>query len=315
MKTTSYERIISDYKLPIPQIEELYPYFFNLYEPMYKTNTLLNIVRNEMGSFHSEEEYFSYISSVKNNIIDTIKNTEAFSDFNDQNNPKFLKKNGLFSYHEETCNIAFTRRSDVYNAKNANNKYISIDLEKANFQICKKYNKELVLGAEIYGELVGKFTNSRYLANSKYLRQVIFGNLSSPRQMVMEKYYTGKILQFLLDNNAIREKDVKIFTHDEIVLGSNNYLSDIIKNKLYDMIYEEFGLKTHIESYSIELVSDYFVKKISNGKIRIKGIPLVFHSQVYKKYFNIPITKEDLAFIYEGKKAFFEKTIDGQVII
>ena len=317
MKKSSYQNIIKDYRLPIPEIEELYPYYFNLYESVYGSKTILETAEKEMQQFDTEEEYFEYIYSVKRNIIDTLKSTSAFCEFNDPKNKDFSTENGNKpTFAKKDCIVPFTSKSNVYNIDNIGKKYISIDLEKANFQVCKKYNKDLVLNSDTYEKLIEKFYNSKYLASSKYLRQIIFGQLAPQRQNSMEKYYTSKILEFLLEKKVFRSSDVVIFTHDEIIVETKSLLLDEFKQIIYDMIYKEFELKTHIDAFSIKrIVNNYFVKEIKGGKIEIKGVPAVYRSQILKKYYNMPITKEDLIFVYEGQKAYFESSIDGQVIL
>lgn len=315
MNNNSYEKIIKDYKYPIPFIPENYGYLFDLYENILGTKTTLMTVEKEASEFSSETEYFDNIRATINLIVSNIKGTVAFSKFNDSNNEDFFNPKGTPKFSQKVCDFNFTRKTDVYSSANDGKKFISIDLEKANFQICKKYDKNIVLGAKTYDEFIKKFTDSEYFVNSKYLRQVIFGNIAPKRQNTMEKYYTGKILDFLIENKFFSPEDIRVYTHDEIVFNTPEYLTEEKTKEIYDAILNEFDLKTHVESYTVkEICNSYFAKVQNNGKVSFKGVPAYLYAQVYKKYFGLEIEKRDLMFLYESMPAYFSKTIDGKII-
>lgn len=309
MTTETIRRIIKDYKFPIPLIPEHYEYFFDLYESFLGTNTVKKQLETEiLKSGLSEEEYLEKLYFVQNEIIDKITSSSIYSDFNDEKNPLFVGKDALYS--QKTCTFNFTRKTDVYQPDNVGKKFISVDLEKANFQICKKYSPDLVLGSQSYEDLIKKFIDSDYMVGSKYIRQIIFGNLAPKRQNRMEQYYTGKILTFLIQRNHFKENDIRVYTSDELVFNAEEFLTEDKQKEIYDDIYREFGLKTHIESYSVkDVFKNLYAKEFSDGKVVFKGVPNLYYAQVYKKYFGGTIDKRDLMFIHENNVAYFEKSL------
>lgn len=311
MKNETYERVIKDYKFPIQLIPKYYEYYFDLYEDLFHTKTTLETFMRECEKSGMDEiEYAKYILDTKDKIICAIEESEAYKKFNAQDNPDFFVPKGIPKYSERTSFFDFTRKTDVYLKENEGKAFISVDLEKANFQMCKKYDSNLVLGAESYDEFIRQFIDSDYLIGSKYIRQIIFGNLAPKRQNLMEKYYTGKILSFLTENGFFNAEDIRIYTHDEIVFDSKRFLSEKETQRVYDAIYSEFGLKTHVESYQIkEICNNFFVKEMSDGTITFKGVPSHFFAQVYKKYLNKEIEKRDLAFLFEKQLCYFDEKL------
>lgn len=315
MENKSYEKIIKDFQYPIPLIPENYEYLFDLYENILGTKTTLSIAEKESKDFDFESLYFEYIKNTMLDIISTVKETSAFAKFNNEKNEDFFVSKGIPKFHEKVCDFNFTKKTDVYSSANVDKKFISIDLEKANFQICRKYDEGIVLGAKTYEELVEKFTPSKYFARSKHIRQIIFGNIAPERQRILEKYYTGKILNFLIENNFFSLEDIKVYTHDEIVIQASEYLSEIRTKEIYDAILNEFGLRTHIESYTIkEIFHGYFARVQNNGEVAFKGVPPYLFAQVYKKYFDLEVEKRDLMFLFESIPSYFTKTLDGKIL-
>jgi hypothetical protein len=308
------ERVIKDYKLPIPLIPHLYEYYFHLYEPMLKTETIYNMLEHEVKvSGEPQDKYFGYLKKKTDEIIEFIKVLDCYNHFIDANNPDFSTQKGTPKFAEATTDFAFTKQTDVYKPENEGKKFVSIDLEKANYQSMRIYDKKLVLSTDSYEELCKKFINSDYFAGSKYIRQIIFGNLNSKRQATIQKYYTGKILDFLVKNGYFHADAIRVYTRDEIVFNADEFLSDERAKEIYDAIYDEFGLKTHVESYSVHAVyPTYYVKEKSDKSVSFKGVPPYYFSQVYKKYFNISVERNDLAFIFEKNLAYLGRTLDGK---
>lgn len=56
--------------------------------------------------------------------------------------------------------------------------FFSLDLKKVNYHVLKFYYPNLVLNTHTYEDFIGQFTEFDYIRKSKYIRQVIFGNLN-----------------------------------------------------------------------------------------------------------------------------------------
>ena len=180
MKTSNRElqkRFVSDYKLPIPLInEEYFQYYLKLYESDYgaltKYNDLLENIRVHYGNDPARflEEYYD----IRENIIQSVLSSPAFLKFNNMDMNVYAIK--------DRPNVT---SNNIYNQNNAGKFFISVDIKKANFQTLKNIDKKIVLDADTYEDFIfiGKFTDSDYIKASKYTREVIFGKLNPKRHI------------------------------------------------------------------------------------------------------------------------------------
>lgn len=86
---------------------------------------------------------------------------------------------------------------NVYKGDNIGKKYISIDMAKANFSALVHYEKEIGMDSAEksfgqlcgydYNKFIGHFTDNKFVAESKYVRQYIFGHCCSKRVVNYEK--------------------------------------------------------------------------------------------------------------------------------
>ena len=185
------KRFISDYKLPIPLInEEYFFYHLNLYQKDYgsldKYNQLLDVINKKYDGDYNKflEDYYN----VRDKIITNVIENEAFQKFNTMDMSAFSFK--------ERLNIT---SNNIYNQDNIGGFFISIDLKKANFQTLKNIDKNIVFGADTYEDFIGKFTDSEYIANSKYFRNVVFGMMNPKRHITAEKYFITQIYQKVIE--------------------------------------------------------------------------------------------------------------------
>jgi len=305
------KQLIHDFKLPIPIIPELYEYFFNLYNPLFHTLDLYDLLETESKAFESFDDFSQKMYTARSNIIDAISATEAYCKFNDGKNPDFFLPTGVPKYLEKTTHLNFQKGGNVYNPERVNKRYLSIDLEKANFQVLKIYNPDIVFGTQSYAELTNMFFKGEYMAKSKHNRQVIFGNLSPKRQIIVEKYYIGKIVTFLLNKGYFKEDDVCVLNNDEIIVAVNESFDTNICNEIFDEIKKEMGITSHVEVFDLRQVSNkYYVKEKTDGSIDFKGVPSHFFAQVYKSYLGQKLNKNDLAFMYEEQLCHFDSPIE-----
>jgi len=197
--------------------------------------------------------------------------------------------------------------------ENSGKYFLSIDMEKANFQILKKYNPEIVFGAKTYEEFIGKFTESRYFMGSKCLRQILFGCLTAKRQNIMQRYYTGLILNLVIKEKILPKNSIRIYTHDELVFNEDKHASDDVISSIRNVVMDNLGFEMHVHSFRLSTVlNNAFVKEYKDGNVSFKCVKKIHFPQVYKKYFGHEITKNDLAFVCDGEKAYLAQTLDGR---
>lgn len=300
------KRFVKDFSLPIQVTDPKYfEYFKGLYDEQYGISDKEKLLEAAIAQAGGVNQFMEQMSETRNTIIEAIKATQAYADFIDSKNEDFLSK-GRFEIPQEIRGVRFSKSSDIYNRNNAGKEFFSIDLRKANFQVLKYYNPEIVFGADTYEDFISKFSDFEYLKKSKYLRQVIFGNLNVGRQVTIEKYLTSKVLERMLDF-GIEPQDVRVFTNDEIVFNASDYNEDEIRS----FVASFDDIEAEVTKFKLVQIGDkdYYVKELSDGSKKFKKVPVVYFAQAYKKYMNLPIEDNDLVFVYEGRIARFDSPI------
>lgn len=291
------ERFVSDYSLPIQLYKgDYFDYFVNLYDEMYGIKEKLVIFEAAIDECGSEDLFFEAYYKIRDNILSDIKANPAYDLYNNID----MNKYGIGKQDFSTA--------DIFKPLNHGKNFVSIDLVKANYQVMKLLDESLVFNSDSYQEMIGQYATGRlfeYMSNSKYLRQVIFGNLNPKRQTTMQKYYTFKIINYMLDNGMIDRSEIEYFTFDEIVISGGMNLG--ILESLKQRIKEHLNLDVKIECFELEYVEkrNFYVKKFDNGNFEFKALPVVYFAQAFKEYYNLPIVDNDKRFLYEKKVAQF----------
>ena len=318
------KRFISDYNLPIPLIKEKYFFYhLNLYEEDYgslsKYETLLCIIDTLYDGDCNKflDDYYS----IRDNIIKTVSESEAFKKFNTMDMSVYNIK--------DKPNVS---KNDIYKQNNIGKFFLSVDLKKANFQTLKNIDKDIVLGADTYEDFIGKFTDLDYIKTSKYSRQVIFGKMNPQRHITAEKYFIVQIYKKIKD--VFYDFECVSMSNDEIVFDMTShfyYLNDKLncfatKGKIEE-IAKSLGFDVHVEFFhlmgynllfeesrsvrSTFYVKDYFC---TDGKFKLIAAPLPYHSIMYKLYKGLPLEEFDYHFNYEGMDAKFCEEFDIEEI-
>ena len=308
-------RFIADYKLPIQVVEEPYfSYYLELYDKDYDTKKKYQLLLDTLKQFETQQAFLDYYYETRDTIVKTLKLSDAYKHYTDDKNNDFVPVNknpATYLPLATVRGVNFSKRTDVYTLDNVGKYFLSIDLRKANFQVLNKYDKRILLGANSYEEFMGKFTDLEYIKESKYFREVIFGSINVGRQIQMERYYTGTIIEWLVDNEIFTSEEIKIYTNDELVISLNKHMSPEECEKLRNRIKDDLKLDVTVESFLLHSISGkkYFVKELSTGGIKFKSIPAAYFAQVYKKYYGLKIEHNALIFYYEHNLATFEKPI------
>lgn len=313
------KRFVNDYKLPFNIVEDdnLFKYYLELFEADFNTLSLYQKVLKEIeNDFNGDVEMFviNYYN-VREKIIQTILNQPSYVTFNNMSMSKYVIKDPL--------NIT---ANSVYNCSNVNKIFISIDIKKANFQAIKYVDSSIVYNANTYEDFIKYFTNSNYIVNSKYFRNVVFGKLNPKRHITIEKYIINEVRKTF--EKYLNQDLIKIvsLSNDEVIYECQNetIISSLDITSLIDMIKEETGVNVSIEIYKLKgynLYSEYnkkvnkkfFVKEhfLSPYKSEMKCVPEPFYPIIYKLYRMLPINDNDRRIIYEGMNAFL--TDDFQI--
>lgn len=306
-------RFVSDYKLPVPItfVEEYFFYYLNLYEGEYgaltKYNRLCDLIREKYSG--KPELFLEDYYNVRENIIQTTLNNEAYKSFNTMDMSVFAIK--------DKPNIT---SNNVYNCENVGKSFLSVDLKKANFQALKYYDPNIVLNAETYEEFIGKFTNLDYVKESKYTRQVIWGKMNPKRHITVEKYLISKVYELL--DKTYHFKAVSL-CNDEIVYDVTDVDFNDLRLEIKELVKNELKLDVSVEFYKLKGYQLLFSKSKSVSKTfffresyfdkkenRLISVPLPFYPIIYSLFKGRELTEIDYHFNYEGMDAILNEKFE-----
>lgn len=297
ISTRAKERFCKDCNIPLRLFQE--PYFMDrlkLYDKFYGTIEKWKVFVKELEKYHCEQDYFEEYNRVKDAAINTIKESEAYRRFNNEDMNKFAIKNkGLPA-------------KDIFHLDNDGNIFISIDMRKANFSSLNHYDKSIFGGTNTWEEFIGKFTGNQHIIQSKYIRQVILGNCNPKRHITYEKYLMDSVVSFCKDNTNTNF-DIVFFSNDEVVLKKKsecNYeLALDIRSALESDLRGCVPFK--VQMFTLHKINgtDGYYKKLSDGSIEFKCLDNYMLPFVLRKFLGEEITDSDRVFYHERLLAQF----------
>lgn len=297
-------RFCKDFKMPFQVVQEpMFGYYMHELNEKFETNNKLAMLQYVIDTLGGEDEFFKESNRVKDSIITSI-----------QSQPEYLKlqEDRLDNYNT----INQIKQQDIYNMGNVNKTFISVDLKHANFNVFKMYDTALTLGFDNYDDLVSSVTSFEYFKKSKYLRQVIFGNMLPKKQQRLQKWVMDQVITVLHKDVGIELKDFMSASADEVVFvvepNDVNSIIDLVNRKLSaSSLTSSVSSWCRVESFTLKSIGDkkYFVKENIDGTAEFKGIPSYFFMQVYKKYMKQEITEMDKMFYFDGMMATFNKSL------
>lgn len=300
-------RFIKDCSLPIALTDEPYfSYFIDLYDKAFSTKKKLESFKKIVDRFETEGEVLDYLQFITDGIFNSVKEKSVYQDYLKADMKDFVVKSKYPS-------------SSIFKECHTGKKLISIDLSKANFQAMNFFDKR-ILDADSYEEFIRKYTDEEYIINSKYIRQVIFGNLNSKRLGTIEKYMIYQIVEKL---EPLGYK-ILLVTDDEIVLEGDediyNNIVNIVSNMPIKVAIELFVLKTLRNENGQPFKSDkFYVKEFisytdkKNLDFEIKATDSTFYAQFFKLLTNQEINENDLVFVNNEFVAKYKEPIHGEV--
>lgn len=295
------KRFVSDLKLPINIFSEPhFQYFMELYDFHFKTKEKEKVFLSLLEKFETQDEFFVNSEKISSSIKSLISNTQTFQKLNNYD------MNKEFPLEDQI------KQQNIYIPQNIEKKLISVDLEKANFNVLKMIGLSEELKINSYNELLKKYTNEEYYLISKMIRQVIFGDLNPARQQRIQKYVINQLCKKLKKNGCI----LSSASSDEIIIQNEDITPIDVKNILKD-IPEKFNF-FRIEEFSfksIEANSTFYVKNSCTDKgekTEFKNIPGHLFAQVYKKYIGQQVNDNDLLFYHDGFLAQFKEPLFSQ---
>lgn len=299
-------RFVSDLNLPIPVVQS--PYFeerLELLEEEYGALTsyknLLLLIDKQFN--RSINEFLESYHTIRDNIITSVINSEAYKDF--ISNDKF------------NVNVKpICSNRNLYTQEQDGGLFVSYDMKKANFQALKYANPSIVYDADTYEDFIGKFTDLDYIKESKYTRQVIFGKMNPKRTIALEKWITNEFTKSLFPLLTNTKLSLFSLNSDEIILkfeGSEEEFEklELEPYKVFQGVeYKLSKFKLHSRQFKLatssSLLTVYEKEDYLNAHKRIlKGIPATYYPQVYKLLNGMKINDSDLVFYYEHELCKF----------
>ena len=252
----------------------------------------------DLEKYDTEQEYFEYYNTVKDSVINMIKdNTEYMKFLNDD----------FADVRVVTKNITLGNKN-LYIEGNQDKTFISIDMKKANFSALRHYSPAIFKNVETWEQYIGFFTPSEHIRNSKYIRQVILGACNPKRQITYERY-----LMTMLYLHIKNELDGKVsfysLGNDEIIISVAGTSVSAKEIKAAIATYpQKIGELVRFEMFDLQKVGDYGWMKViydEPERVEFKTINADIYHQIVKHYWNMPITEDDLVFRYNGVLARF----------
>jgi len=320
-------RFVSDFSLPISVIDaESFGYFLDLFEGTHSARSLwLRLweeVDSKFGGLASAflEDYYR----VRELVIQTVSRSDAYERFNSMDMSVFsFPKVGVSS-------------NSVYNGENIGCAFVSIDMSKANFQALRYVDKEIVLGAGSWDEFIRKFTDSDYIAESKYFRQVVFGQMNPKRHITVEKYIMWKVYGLVKDEILKDGEEIVSFCNDELVCRlpcAPSPVGMLRWDGVAGMVKERFGIDVKVDIFTLDA---YRLKVKGSGKPMdlfyglyhskrdefggvdcwrtYKSIPSTFAAITYKLLAGKEVEELDTHFYYEHVNCKFTDEFELEAV-
>ena len=308
------KRFCKDCNLPINLFDE--PYFtqrLKALDVQFDCVKKFDTFCADLEKYDTEQEYFEYYNTVKDSVINMIKdNTEYMKFLNDD----------FADVRVVTKNITLGNKN-LYIEGNQDKTFISIDMKKANFSALRHYSPAIFKNVETWEQYIGFFTPSEHIRNSKYIRQVILGACNPKRQITFEKYLMSKLTLNVLSKIDIKDKIV-FFSNDEIIIDITDMTSQEIDN--IKQIFNEFAVvPIRIEDfilkgvYKKDLVFPQFnandeniayIKEVTDGTISIKKYQSLYLPMIIKTIKKGNIIDYDLIFDYNDNLCKLIETPD-----
>lgn len=293
------KRFCKDCNLPINLFDE--PYFtqrLKTLDVQFDCVKKFDTFCTDLEKYDTEQEYFEYYNTVKDSVINMIKdNTEYMKFLNDD----------FADVRVVTKNITLGNKN-LYIEGNQDKTFISIDMKKANFSALRHYSPAIFKNVETWEQYIGFFTPSEHIRNSKYIRQVILGACNPKRQITYERY-----LMTMLYLHIKNELDGKVsfysLGNDEIIISvaGTSVSAKEIKAAIATCP-QKIGELVRFEMFDLQKVGDYGWMKViydEPERVEFKTINADIYHQIVKHYWNMPITEDDLVFRYNGVLARF----------
>jgi len=279
-------------RVPLPNCDlRFLDYYLKELDPYFDCVRLFSLFNNELKK-KQLHELKSEATQVRRKIIDHIKSSEEFS--------KFVEMN-------IDIPTGILTKNKLYHQQHAGQYFVSIDVRSANYRVLKKFCPNLA-NTE-WKEFISKFTNTQFIIESKYFREVIFGELGHSKITKLPLIFVDNVGRMIESDPNLVGKMEKVFcSDDEIVYKvKKEFDTNILEKNIEELLPGHF----RVEKYKLSQIGQftYFVREFAEKK-DFKNVPKKFIMQCVKYYKHRPITEVDRKFEDEdGLLATYDKSI------
>ena len=268
--------------ISVPEYEH-FDYYINQFSKLEKWKNIKDLIKIYEEAEEKYGDLYEFRLKKSNEIINYLKSTRAYNELQDDN---------LIPDYSTTKNFEYSE----------DKKYISIDINKANWVVLKNYDPEFApeLG-DSYEDFISKFDVPEIFNHSKQLRQYIFGNINPKRQGKAQRVITER----LLNRYKHLSLEIACVKNDEVIYAfeSFNQIEEILttvdrslfKTKLFTVKrVQDFRINTFLSESGEELYKEMVG---CNGN--------QFFMNLKNHIFEEPLDIRDLYFRMDGSLAIW----------
>lgn len=222
-------RFINDWKIPVSIgaskdcSEEFFGAFIEMLETIGQKDRWDQLIASIIQDYGNDPVTFlDDFYACREKLMETVKANPKFQAFNTSKDMREYKLEPVVK----------PVRKELYGGDAGNKFYISVDLRSANFTALHFVDPEILGNAGSYKEFVKTVIPNEFMAEyfseSKYCRQVVFGQLNPSRQISVEKFIITNLLNNLY--NVIEKFPgfitLEVLNSDEVIFSFSEKLPE-----------------------------------------------------------------------------------------
>ncbi|BCS83433.1 hypothetical protein QLL95_gp0690 [Cotonvirus japonicus] len=175
-------------------------------------NTLNEVMFYCNGEREFINKHFDYQKKVHVELSKNVNLLESWNNLIVEKSSIFTKRAKMFSQSANSRG----KGDSIYKPGNDKKYFMSIDMSAANFQIIKTLG---LTQHESWCDVISQYTDNAYFINSKKLRLIAlsYPNLHPKKQSIYWGNIILDVMDHLLENKILLEKDFVVFNGDEII--------------------------------------------------------------------------------------------------
>lgn len=279
------KRFTKDFKVPINvYTTDIFIERMELYNVLYNVEEKFNIFQTLYEKYG--ESFIGKSHDIIGDLIERVKNTNGYKSFNEDPVPRITN---------------YLQQEKLYHPDNTGKRFISIDINHANFNVMNNFDSSIFGECNSYNEFIDSCVESDYqdyFKNSKHIRQIIFGHLNPKRQRTYMKYIMNENFQSFKEHMAFMPSE------DEVVIPYTDEVwasKDVAVACLHDVAGGMFSVEQFVLNQVVKSEKDMFVREYPDGTIKFTAVPVDVFAQAYKRYYKLTVGENDLLFYHNGK--------------